>query len=384
MNEQKAQILIDKYNNGTASPEERAWVDHWYMKEASGKRLTEEEDFEHLNQEIWEGTLKRSGLSEKKPQPEIWSRIAAAAAVLLLIAAGTYFYKTAYLPDSPKKVQQYVQDIPAGGNKAVLTLANGEKVILTDVGEGKIAEQAGINISKTAEGQLIYTIDPASAQNANIPITYNTIETPKGGQYQINLPDGTRVWLNSSSTLKYPTRFVAKERKVELKGEGYFEVARDLGKPFRVRSNQQEVEVLGTHFNVNAYPDENGIRTTLLEGSVKVKESGHLAVLKPGEQSVLKGNSMTVDKVDTEMAIAWKEGYFMFKNASLQTLMRQLSRWYDVEVTYRGEIPPILFSGKVHRNTSLAQTLELLSFSKVNFKIEGKKMSILSPSAKKQ
>ena len=384
MNEQKAQLLIDKYNNGTASPEERAWVDRWYIKEASGKRLTEDQDFEHLNQEIWEGTLKRAGLSEKKPQPKIWSRIAAAAAVLLLIASGTYFYKTAYLSVPLQKAQTYVQDIPAGGNKAILTLANGEKVVLTDIGAGKIAEQAGINISKTAEGQLIYSIDPSSAQNANAPIAYNTIETPKGGQYQVNLPDGTRVWLNSSSALKFPTRFVPEERKVELKGEGYFEVARDLEKPFRVMSNKQEVEVLGTHFNVNAYPDENGIRTTLLEGSVKVKESGHLAVLKPGEQSLLKGNRMTVEEVDTEMAIAWKEGYFMFKNASLQTLMRQLSRWYDVEVTYIGEIPPTLFSGKVHRNTSLAQTLELLSFSKVNFKIEGKRMSILSPSAKKQ
>lgn len=384
MNEQKAQVLIDKYNNGTASPEERAWVDRWYIKEASGKQLKEDQDFEHLNQEIWVGTLKRAGLSEKKPQPKIWSRIAAAAAVLLFIAAGTYFYRTAYQPVPPQKTPSYVQDIPAGGNKAILTLANGEKVILTDVGEGKIAEQAGISIRKTAEGQLIYSIDPSNAQNANASITYNTIETPKGGQYQINLPDGTRVWLNSSSALKYPTRFVAKERRVELKGEGYFEVARDLGKPFRVMSNQQEVEVLGTHFNVNAYPDENGIRTTLLEGSVKVRESGHLALLKPGEQALLRGNRMTVDQVDTEMAIAWKEGYFMFKNASLQTLMRQMSRWYDVEVTYVGEIPPTLFSGKVYRNTSLAQALEILSFSKVNFKIEGKKMSILSPSAKKQ
>ncbi|SHF29725.1 FecR family protein [Pedobacter caeni] len=383
MNEQEAQELIDKYNNGTASPEERAWVDHWYIREASGKMLTQEQDFEHLDKEIWEGTLKRAGLSEKKAPSKIWYRITAAAAVLLFIAAGTYFYKTAEQPNALQKAKQYVQDIPAGGNKAVLTLANGEKVVLTDVGAGKIAEQAGINISKTADGQLIYSINPSIAENENAPVGYNTIETPKGGQYQVNLPDGTRVWLNASSSLKYPTRFVAKERRVELRGEGYFEVARDLGKPFRLMSNKQEVEVLGTHFNVNAYPDENGIRTTLLEGSVKVKESGHQAILKPGQQAVLKGNTIKVDEADTEMATAWKEGYFMFKNASLQTLMRQLSRWYDVEVIYAGDIPPTLFSGKVHRNTSLAQTLELLSFSKVNFKIEGKKMSILSPSAKK-
>ncbi|AOM80815.1 FecR family protein [Pedobacter steynii] len=380
MNHQEVQKLIESYNQGTASPEERAWIDHWYLKEAAKRSLTEDQDFDHLNGEIWDGVLSRAGLSQKK-QAKIWYRIMAAAAVLLIVGAGIWFYKNNHLADPLPKEKQYVQDLPAGGNKAVLTLGNGEKVVLTDVAEGKIAEQAGINISKTADGQLIYTIDPSAAQNENTSMTYNTIETPKGGQYQINLPDGTRVWLNASSSLKYPTRFIANERKVELKGEGYFEVARDPGKPFRVMSSKQEVEVLGTHFNINAYADENGIRTTLLEGSVKVKESGHDALLKPGEQSLLSGNRMEIKPVDTEMAVAWKDGYFLFKKASIQTLMRQLSRWYDVEVIYSGNIPATSFTGKVHRNTSLAQTLELLSFSKVNFRIEGKRMSIIYPSS---
>ncbi|WP_316814682.1 FecR family protein [Pedobacter nyackensis] len=375
MNKQEAQKLIDRYNEHTASPEERAWVEHWYLNEASGRSLSDAQDFEHLNDEIWMGTLQRAGISKRRKLSKIWP-ILSAAVLFLTIGICIYFYNTQNKPVK-RQGKQYVQDVNPGGNKAILTLANGEKVVLTDANTLKIAEQAGISITKTADGQLIYTMDKSKGQITDGKLVYNTIETPKGGQYQINLPDGTKVWLNAASSLKYPVQFAAKERRVELKGEGYFEVSSDKERPFKVIANKQETEVLGTHFNINAYADEHSIKTTLLEGKVKVSQHNQSVILKPGQQSTLKQDKFDVGTADLDLAVAWKNGYFMFKNASLQALLLELSRWYDVEVKYEGDIPATLFTGKVHRNTTLAQALELLSFSEINFKIEGKKISII-------
>ena len=380
MNEQEAQKLIDRYNQGIASPEERILVERWYLKEAAERIFLEEDDFEHLDKEIWVGTLKKAGLPHKNSKSfKLWLKLAGAAAILLLAGVGIYFYSINHPVQQVAKAKALVQDVAAGGNKAILTLSNGEQIVLTDAAKGKIAEQTGISIRKTADGQLIYAADKHVLQDKSKELVYNKIETPKGGQYQVSLPDGTVVWLNSASSLKFPAKFSAKERRVELTGEGYFEVAHNPAKPFRVISNKQEVEVLGTHFNMNTYADEDGDRTTLLEGSVLLKQFGKQALLKPGEQAVLKGKTIEIAPADVELAVAWKNGYFMFKQASLKTLMRQLAKWYDVEVSYSGNIPPLLFSGKIHRNTSLAQTLELLSFSKVNFRIEGKKIAIIYP-----
>ena len=380
MNEQEAQKLIDRYNQGIASPEERILVERWYLKEAAERTFLGEDDFEHLDKEMWVGTLKKAGLSHKNNKSfKLWVKLAGAAAILLLAGVGIYFYSINHPVQQVAKAKALVQDVAAGGNKAILTLSNGEQIVLTDAAKGKIAEQTGISIRKTADGQLIYAADKHVLQDKSKELVYNKIETPKGGQYQISLPDGTVVWLNSASSLKFPAKFSAKERRVELTGEGYFEVAHNPAKPFRVISNKQEVEVLGTHFNMNTYADEDGDRTTLLEGSVLLKQFGKQALLKPGEQAVLKGKTIEIAPADVELAVAWKNGYFMFKQASLKTLMRQLAKWYDVEVSYSGNIPPLLFSGKIHRNTSLAQTLELLSFSKVNFRIEGRKIAIIYP-----
>lgn len=380
MNEQEAQKLIDRYNQGIASPEERILLERWYLKEAAERNLLVEDDFERLDKEMWVGTLKKAGLPHKNNKSfKLWLRLAGAAAILLLAGVGIYFYSINHPVQQVAKTKAIVQDVAAGGNRAILTLSNGEQIVLADAAKGKIAEQTGISIRKTADGQLIYTAEKNGLQDKSKELVYNKIETPKGGQYQVSLPDGTIVWLNSASSLKFPAKFPAKERRVELTGEGYFEVAHNPAKPFRVISNKQEVEVLGTHFNMNTYADEDGDKTTLLEGSVLLKQFGKRALLKPGEQALLKGKTIEIAPADVEMAVAWKNGYFMFKQASLKTLMRQLAKWYDVEVSYSGNIPALLFSGKIHRNTSLAQTLELLSFSKVNFRIEGRKIAIIYP-----
>src|SRR5690606_467261 len=205
-----------------------------------------------------------------------------------------------------------------------------------DAADGRLAELDGITVTKTANGQLVYEI--SEAQNKS-EITYNTIETPNGGQYQVRLPDCTAVWLNAGSRLTYPTSFASSDnRRVELLGEGYFEVAKDSKRPFIVVAEQQEVEVLGTHFNVNAYADEGNIKTTLLEGSVKVGSSTQgTKMLKPGQQAINSKGNLEVKSVNTDYAVAWKDGYFRFNDKSLDMGLREIARWYDVEIVYENE-----------------------------------------------
>jgi transmembrane sensor len=211
---------------------------------------------------------------------------------------------------------------------------------------------------------------------------YNTIETPKGGQYRIDLPDGTMVWLNAGSSLRYPNRFAGQERKVALTGEAYFEVAKNKQMPFRVVSGKQVVEVLGTHFNINAYTDEASVKTTLLEGSVNVllQETHQSELLNPGQQAVVKynGSSIVVQPVKVEEAVAWKNGYFMFVDADLESIMRQLARWYDVEVAYEGNLGSLKFGGMVSRSKSIAQTLRILELTgNVRFKVAGRRVTVM-------
>jgi transmembrane sensor len=261
-----------------------------------------------------------------------------------------------------------------GGNKAVLTLADGKQITLDEAGNGKLAEQSGITVTKTKNGQLVYTASP-SAVTAKGP-AMNMIATPKGGQYQVNLPDGTKVWLNAASSLRYPTAFTAGVRQVSLTGEAYFEVAKVRPEmPFKVLTTTQTVEVLGTHFNVNSYTDEPAIKTTLLEGAVKVISPSAAVkelILKPGQQSVLRGDRLNVADVNEEEVIAWKNGMFRFRDADLQTVMRSVARWYDVQVNYEGTLPVRQFSGEIHRNINLSEVLDILSFFKVHFRVDGK------------
>lgn len=312
---------------------------------------------------------------------KLWRVTAAAAAVLVFLSTGLYFYLNRTQPKPSLKAgiaKQLKNDVLPGSNKAVLTLANGEQVVLTDAKNGVVAKQGGTAIIKTSDGQVINQV--ANKLTSNEPsIGYNTITTPRGGQYQVVLPDGSKVWLNAASSLKYPTKFSGEERNVELTGEAYFEVARNAAMPFRVRSAGQIVEVLGTHFNINAYTDETLMKTTLLEGSVRVNHEQATVVIKPGEQaSAVKGVSrIAVNEADTNEVIAWRDGYFQFNHADIQTVMRQLSRWYDVDVKYDGAISSNQFGGAIQRNLKLSQVLHILEKSQLHFTISGKEVRVM-------
>lgn len=382
MNEDKARQLIDKYLNGTCTPAEKALLERFYLKESIKRDLSANDpiDWDLEKIEIWNQIQDSTTGARPVIKLRIWRRISTVAAILIIaLSCCLFFYldksvKTQLITNSNPK-----PDIAPGSNKAVLTLANGSKITLKNAANGKIAEQAGIIISKTKNGQLVYSVSDQKINTRN-PL-YNSISIPRGGQYEVVLPDGTRVWLNAASSLRYPTRFSNSQRKVELEGEAYFEVAKawsDKRKianiPFLVVTSKQTVEVLGTHFNINAYKDESAVKTTLLEGSVRVSgnRSDQSKILKPGEQSVLNinNNSININKVNIASAIAWKNGAFQFQNSDISSVMRQLSRWYDVEVEFKGEIPDLKLWGEVYRDVNASQALEVLSYFDLKYKIE--------------
>jgi transmembrane sensor len=315
--------------------------------------------------------------SKHLPVSKLWSRITIAASVLFVITTGLYFYTKK--PQLVSQNGQIKNTITPGSNKAMLILADGSKIVLDSAHNGEIAKQTGIKITKTKLGQLVYTI--ANTANKNDPVTYNTIETPRGGQYQVNLADGTKIWLNSASSIHFPTAFNSKERKVELTGEAYFEVAKNKALPFRVVSQNQLVEVLGTHFDINSYTDEAKTKTTLLEGSVKVSglETQSTAILKPGQQSILKSaGSIEVKDVDIEDAVAWKNGYFMFPNENIETIMRKISRWYDVDIEYSGNVSQKAIWGSVSKFKNVTEVLKMLELTGVvHFKIDGRRIIVM-------
>ena len=376
MNQQEAKQLIDKYVNGTATPRERLLVENWYASNAEDKKLSDDDDFEHIAAELWIKTLQRANI--KRPRViSLWPRIAVAASFTLLLIIGGYFYF------ARQPMQQVVQnkpkqlDVLPGGNKAILTLANGKKISLTDAKNGHIANESDTRIDKTADGRVTY--QGGTQKNE---VFYNLMTTPRGGQYTLVLADGTKVILNAASSLKFPTTFAGSNRTVELTGEAYFEVAHNAAKPFRVISNGQTVEVLGTHFNINSYKDDGSIKTTLLEGSVKVVAGNDVALLKPGQQSQTGVNAgsanIKVINADIEDEVAWTNGLFQFKNTSIKEVMYSAARWYDLNVTYEGKAPDIRISGQISRNVNLSSLINLLRFEGVKFNIEGKNIKVIN------
>ncbi|MDR6784856.1 transmembrane sensor [Pedobacter africanus] len=315
---------------------------------------------------------------DAKPQKRhinLWPSI---AAVLALIAIGIYFFKYRS-NESPEQLQQslaIVADIIPGKTGATLTLANGKKIRLADAANGQIASEAGIIVRKTTEGQLVYEMT-ANDQAGTSTAKTNTLSTAKGETYMVTLPDKSRVWMNAASSLTYAAGLTGQERRVKLEGEAYFEVAKDKAHPFIVESRGQKIEVLGTHFNVNAYADEEKVTTTLLEGSVKVSGKAGSKILKPGHQSKLNENTISLTQVDTELATAWKNNKFLFENDDIRYIMRMIERWYDVEVIYTGEIPTERFGGGVSRFNNVSQVLKILeSTGGAHFKIEGRKILV--------
>lgn len=304
-----------------------------------------------------------------------WMRMAAAASILLILGAAAYWLVRTRETNLPVTPVATIKDILPGGNKAVLTLADNSIIILDSAANGQLAQQGNANIIKQGDGQLIYK----SLSTKHSPLAYNTLRTPRGGQYQLILPDGSKVWLNAASTITYPTAFEGNERKITIDGEAYLEVAHDASKPFKVQANNTEVVVLGTHFNVHAYNDEPVIRTTLVQGKVKVIKNTAAVILQPGEQAVLNAHSsLSIDhSPDIEEVLAWKNGLFRFNNADIETVMKQVERWYDVDVVYEGAKPEGHFRGKVPRNVMASEMLKIIEASGVKCKIENKKIIIM-------
>lgn len=302
-----------------------------------------------------------------------------AAACLLLLFLGGLLYNSFVSPAEKAGLTERVHDIPPGGNHATLTLENGSVITLDQLADGEIARQAGLTIRKTSDGQLVYETGNVDAKEG-IP-AYNTVTTPKGGQYRVILPDGTHVWLNAASSLRYPIRFKGATRQVELTGEGYFEVSAHESAPFVVASTNQIVRVTGTHFNINAYPEEQSVQTTLLEGKVTVvsNDAKSSVSLKPGEQALLEREKLSVKAVDTEQAIDWKNGDFIFENEDIRSIMRRVARWYDVDIIYEnGYQPNTGFFGQVSRSKNISEVLQVLELTgAAHFRIEGRTITVL-------
>jgi ferric-dicitrate binding protein FerR (iron transport regulator) len=330
------------------------------------------------------GESPEERISGKKITSKKW--LVAASLSLLLVTAAYFWYSqpsSVSISASTQPVETNI-DLPPGGNKAVLTLSNGKAIILDSVENGALAQQGGTKVVKLQSGQLVYKNQNLADRTQNI--SFNTLAVPRGGQYKLTLPDGSKVWLNAASSLKFPTAFTGKKRQVELTGEAYFEISPDTKRPFSViipagisGTNQMVIEVLGTYFNVNAYKDEPAVRTTLLEGSVRVAQGSLSRLLQPGQQAqTTKGtNDINIIRPNLDEVIAWKNGIFRFDNEDLPTIMRKISRWYDIEVDFQENVPESRFSGMISRNTNLSQVLQVLEINGVHFKIEGKKISVL-------
>lgn len=368
MEKTNAKELLAKYEAGTCTEQEKALLESWHL----GYAFEEQEKLSFVEQTAdLDSVWNRLQSGQQTKTTRIWPFMVSAAAILLIAGIGVFFYQ--FKNEEAKAFAAAAASLQPGKNNAVLTLADGKKIVLDDAANGEIARQSGISIKKSADGTIVYEIAD-SKDKSSAAHTYNTVGTPRGGKYQLNLPDGSRVWLNSASEISFPVVFAANERRVTLKGEAYFEVAKNARQPFHVVTASQEIAVLGTHFNVNAFGDEPASRTTLLEGSVKVstdKASGPVkeVTLKPGQQAVMS-NNLSIANVNAEEAVSWKNGMFQFNETELSSIMRQAARWYDVDVVYEGKVPPVRFSGEVSRNVNAATFLDMLKFLDVKFRIE--------------
>ncbi|QEM09607.1 FecR family protein [Mucilaginibacter rubeus] len=384
--------LFNKYYNGTASEGERdelfeiidssatdaelASLIHqaWDSLDDDGPLFDKSKSDEMLAQILRTNTEPAVVTPTKNNLP--WRKLGVAASLLFLVGFGAYIYsnqkKQVVTKKSIAKIHPKNDALP-GGNKAILTLANGKTITLDSAQNGLLAQQGATKINKTRNGQLVYE----AGINADAPVI-NTISTPRGGQYQLILPDGSKVCLNSESSLTFPTKFTGKTREVTITGEAYFEVSKNPNMPFRVKSDNTTVEVLGTHFNVMAYNDEAEMKTTLLEGSVKISNGTATGILKPGQQAVLNkaGKLKVLNDVDVDDEIAWKDGIFQFRDAGIDAIMRQAARWYDVDVAYEGKIPQREFTGRISRNVKASELMNMLGYAGVKYKIEDKRITI--------
>lgn len=346
-------------------------------------QFDEKAAFEDLQKKIHlENVLAISTSIESTPiERKKYRFLAAAAVLILLIGTAVVFTMTKGKPDnSPLPVaQRYKNDVPPGGDRAMLTLADGSQIVLDSVGKGELARQGTTRVIKLDNGQLAYHVPSSSSAPS---VSYNTISTPRGGQYQVLLPDGSKVWLNAASSLRFPTSFTGKERRVELSGEAYFQVTKNSVAPFKVvvvSPKPMQIEVLGTEFDVEAYSDEDGRKATLIDGAVRVSAGEQETILKPGQQAKVMNSTSSLNVIpdaNTEEAVAWKNGLFQFQDASIQSIMRQVGRWYDVDIVYKGKVEQ-QFIGKIPRQAQVSTVLKILeSTGWVHFMIDGKTITV--------
>ncbi|WP_316789714.1 FecR family protein [Pedobacter frigoris] len=384
MQKEEAKQLLLRYSAGNCSEAEKALVERYYMLYNESEPALAEDRVEELGRRIY---AKLPKYNDQMTVRKLWPMRWVAAAIIAVLGIGVVFYKSQQSVTIPAD-----QVISAYANKAVLKLASGKIINLSDAKNGVLANESGLEITKIKDGEILYKIIDEKSGIASIG--YNTISTPKGGQYQISLSDGSKVWLNAASSLTYPSTFpLSKARKVTLSGEAYFEITRmgdknhELTKvPFAVVTKGQEVEVLGTHFNISAYSNDLNVKTTLLEGIVRVvplvdsdKNSEKDGItLRPNQQSVLVDHTLKIKEIDPDEAVAWKNGEFMFRNEPLENIMREVARWYDIEVVYENKlVGKELFGGTISRFGKVSEVLTMLELTgDVHFKIEGRKVFV--------
>ncbi|HEY0273470.1 MAG TPA: FecR family protein [Chitinophaga sp.] len=373
--------LSGKYLDGTASAEEQARLLQWY------NAYNEEELTAHLPAEPGdsEALLElrlRARIQAPPPLRVVKSNRtiywAAAASAVVLLAAGGYFYQLRSRGHRPAFPATAHTEIRAGTNKATLTLADGSVVALDSLHNGQQLLQGHTRLAQATNGKIVYAQDAAGHTST---VEYNTLKTPRGGQYNVVLSDGTAVWLNAASSITYPATFSNKAREVRITGEAYFEVAADAHRPFTVKAGNTAVMVLGTRFNINAYTDEHTINTTLAQGAVLVQTATAMRLLSPGQQSRVVPGSDSIEWVqhaDLGSTLAWKNGYFSFEDANIPAVMRQLSRWYNIDVTYQGKVPEGTFTGEIGRSLTQEQLLYVLTKAGIHFKMEEGQRLVIS------
>jgi len=373
--------LLEKFVAGTATPSEESELHAWYRqlnlsKEDNVPILLKESEKEQLKRKMLRDMLKQIGSqSPGKVIPfykkKEFIRKIAVAAIFFIVAASILFIY------NPRKQSHVViaqnilkEDIAPGHNGAILHLSNGKTIALDSTGDGVIAQQGGLKIVKK-DGKLSYI-------GKSDKVVYNDIVTARGQQWELELPDGTKVWLNAASSIHYPLSFKGKERLVKITGEAYFEVVHNSAQPFKVQVGNVQIEDIGTTFNVNAYSDEPLTKTTLVDGSVKVSTGNNTKLLTPGQQAITQeNNSIQIKKnVNVEEVISWKNGQIRFENEDLQTIMRQISRWYNVDITYQDNIPNKIFNGGISRKSNLSELLKILEFEGVHFTQKGRNIIV--------
>ncbi len=395
MNEKQISQLLFKQLEGIITGEEKLQLENWVAANPANRELFNELNNEdslsaaiseyhpgswiEAKERIWSKIKDQATMSKQAPviplQRRSFFKVSVAASIILALGIGSYFifFNKGKQNEIVKTTTDPVPNdvIAPTATKAMITLANGKKILLDSLTSGTLATQGNVNVVKTTDGQIVYN-------GSATAILYNTLFNPRGSKVQpLTLSDGTKVWLNSESSIRFPTAFAGNERNVEITGEAYFEVTKDVTKKFIVSGNGVTTEVLGTHFNVNTYTDESSIKVTLLEGSVKVTKGASSGLLKPGQQAQVSSGIKVITSVNVDAVMAWKNGYFNFVNADIKEILRQAARWYNLEVVYDGNVTDDRYKGKIDRDSKLSELLKILELNKVKFKIEGNRLVVM-------